>query len=365
LPDLQIKEDTLASIKEDIQAAFNYHPNFIEIIFTLFSPEQAVQFIEACESTRPLTVRTNTLKIWRRDLSKKLLDKQIQSEPFGAWSKVGLTITNIKEEALQCTLEYLNGEFIVQAASSLLPVIALCPQPDDKILDMAAAPGGKATYIAQLMKNTGCLVANDIEIGRCEALENNIKRLGITNTIVINKDGRKLPKSKDIYDRVLLDAPCSGTGVISDTKNKSDKSIESILDCSKLQKELLISAIDCVDSAKSKGGFVVYSVSSIAVEECECVVQYALNKRHVKVVETGIEIGSSGLTGYKEKRFDNGIKLCKRVFPHSEKMDGYFIAKLKKIANGEKVINNETDTAPISQKKLKKREKKRLKKKQS
>ena len=93
--------------------------------------------------------------------------------------------------------------------------MTLAPQPNEKILDMAAAPGGKTSYIAQLMKNTGMLVANDIKKERLKSLNANMARLGVTNCITVNADGRKIPKMFTKFDRVLLDAPCSGLGVIS------------------------------------------------------------------------------------------------------------------------------------------------------
>jgi ribosomal RNA methyltransferase Nop2 len=92
------------------------------------------------------------------------------------------------------TPEYLAGHYILQSASSFLPVMALAPQPNEKIMDMAAAPGGKTTYIAQLMKNTGVLVANDLKKERIKALTANIHRLGVMNCVVTNYDGRKIPK---------------------------------------------------------------------------------------------------------------------------------------------------------------------------
>lgn len=104
---------------------------------------------------------------------------------------------------------------MLQSASSFLPVIALAPQTDEKILDMAAAPGGKTTYIAQLMKNTGVLFANDVKADRNKALIFNVQRMGINNCIVTNFDGRKLPKVINNCDRVLLDAPCTGLGIIA------------------------------------------------------------------------------------------------------------------------------------------------------
>jgi len=166
---------------------------------------------------------------------------------------------------------------------------------------MAAAPGGKTTYISQLMNNTGVVIANDYKIERIPALKFNILRLGITNTIVTNYDGRKFPKIMKNFDRVLLDAPCSGTGIISrDPSIKVQRNLKDIYKASHLQKELILSAIDCL----SPGGIMVYSTCSIAVLENEAVVDYALKNRFVKVLPPDVDIGEPGVLNYEEKRFD-------------------------------------------------------------
>lgn len=113
------------------------------------------------------------------------------------------------------TPEYLAGHYMLQAASSFLPVIALAPQPGERCLDMASAPGGKTTYISALLQNTGLVFANDSNKARTKSLTANIHRLGCKNVVVCNYDGREFPKVMGGFDRVLLDAPCSGTGVIS------------------------------------------------------------------------------------------------------------------------------------------------------
>lgn len=113
------------------------------------------------------------------------------------------------------TPEYLAGHYMLQAASSFLPVIALSPQPHERVLDMASSPGGKTTHMAALMQNTGIIFANDANKARTKSLTANVHRLGCKNVVVCSYDGREFPKVMGGFDRVLLDAPCSGTGVIS------------------------------------------------------------------------------------------------------------------------------------------------------
>lgn len=317
----------------DLCSYYSYEKFLMQKFFELFPLNELLEFLEANEVQRPVTIRTNTLKTRRRDLAQALINRGVNLDPIGKWSKVGLVIYD-SSVPIGATPEYLAGHYILQGASSMLPVMALAPQEKERILDMCAAPGGKATYIASLMKNTGVVVANDAKKDRTKALVANIHRLGILNTVVCNYDGRAFPKVMSGFDRVLLDAPCSGTGVISkDQSVKTNKTEVDIFRCSHTQKELILSAIDATDANSSTGGYIVYSTCSVLVEENESVIDYALNKRHVKLVSTGLEFGNKGFTQFRGKHFHPSLALTRRFYVHSHNMDGFFVAKLKKYSN--------------------------------
>jgi 25S rRNA (cytosine2870-C5)-methyltransferase len=352
-----------AQLIKDICAYYGYSQYLAEKLFNLFPPKEAFAFFEANETQRPVVIRTNTLRTHRRDLAQALINRGVTLEPVGKWSKVGLQIFE-SAVPLGATPEYLAGHYILQAASSFLPVMALAPQEHERVLDMAAAPGGKTTHIAALMKNTGCIFANDSNKSRAKGLIGNIHRLGAKNTIVCNYDAREFPKVIGGFDRVLLDAPCSGTGVIAkDPSVKSNKTEKDFLMLPHLQKQLLLAAIDSVDHASKTGGYIVYSTCSVTVEENEQVVQYALSKRpNVKLVETGLVFGKEGFTAYMGKSFDKSMNMTRRYYPHAYNVDGFFVSKFKKTgpspANSSAGITNlpkreedelDVDRQPISE----------------
>jgi len=323
----------LNCLKRDLCSYYSYNEFMIEKFVQLFPLGTLIEVLEANEVQRPLTIRTNTLKTRRRDLAQALINRGVNLDPVGKWSKVGLVVYSAPVP-LGATPEYLAGHYILQGASSLLPVMALAPQEGERVLDMAAAPGGKTTHIAALMKNTGMILANDANKDRCKAIVGNLHRLGITNTVVCNRDGRKIPTVMKGFDRVLLDAPCSGTGVISkDPSAKTTKEPQDIHLCSHLQKEMVLAAVDCLDAKSKTGGYLVYSTCSVLPEENENVVDYVLKKRHVKLVPTGLDFGVEGFTKYREHRYHPSLSLCRRYYPHAHNMDGFFLAKLRKISN--------------------------------
>jgi ribosomal RNA methyltransferase Nop2 len=217
--------------------------------------------------------------------------------------------------------------------------MALEPQPGDRVLDMSAAPGGKTSYISQLMKNKGVVIANDLKAERQKATVANMHRLGVRNVVSCCYDGRKIgAQMRNSFDRILLDAPCSGLGVISrDPSVKVQRTIPDVQRCAHLQKELLLAAIDALNhKSKKGGGCMVYSTCSVAVAENEEVVNYLLAKRDVKLVETGLDFGKPGFTRFEHKRFHPSLALTRRFYPHVHNMDGFYVAKIQKLSDKKK-----------------------------
>ncbi|KAJ3102934.1 rRNA (cytosine-C5-)-methyltransferase nop2 [Phlyctochytrium bullatum] len=348
------RSEYVAQLLKDLCVYYGYNEYLMEKLFHLFPVSESIEFFEANEVQRPVVIRANTLKTRRRDLAQTLMNKGVQLEPVGKWSKVGLQIFD-SPIPIGATPEYLAGHYMLQAASSFLPVMALSPQEGERVLDMCSAPGGKSTYLAALMKNTGCVFANDANKDRCKALVANVHRMGARNVVVCNCDGRAFPGVIGGFDRVLLDAPCSGTGVIAkDPSVKANKSQADFDMLAQVQRELILAAIDSVDATSKTGGFIVYSTCSVTVEENEDVVNYALKKRpNVKLVETGLDFGKEGFTKYRGKNFHPSLSMTRRYYPHTYNMDGFYVAKFKKISNKFQAAKGEDsrddDSADVSE----------------
>lgn len=327
------RSEYLDLLKKDLCAYYSYNEFLIDTLVNVFAVNELLEFLEASEVQRPLTIRTNSLKTRRRDLAQALINRGVNLDPVGKWSKVGLVVYT-SQVPLGATPEYLAGHYMIQGASSMLPVMALAPQENERVLDMCSAPGGKSSHISAIMKNTGVLFANDLNRDRINAVIGNFHRLGVVNSVVSCMNGCEYTRFMSGFDRVLLDAPCTGTGVISkDPSVKTSKSDVDIQRCYNLQRKLILSAIDCLSAKSSTGGYLVYSTCSILPEENEWVIDYALKKRNVRLVPTGLDFGVEGFTSYREHRYHPSMKLTKRFYPHTHNMDGFFVAKLQKFSD--------------------------------
>ncbi|KAJ7285949.1 NOL1/NOP2/sun family RNA met [Mycena rebaudengoi] len=343
------RSDYTGQLVADIASYYGYNDFLAEKLFLLFPVAEAIEFFEANEVPRPVTIRTNTLRTRRRDLAQALVNRGVNLEPIGKWTNVGLQVFE-SSVPIGATPEYLAGHYMLQAASSFLPVIALSPQPNERVLDMASAPGGKTTHIAALLQNTGVVFANDANKQRTKSLTANVHRLGCKNVVVCSYDGREFPKVMGGFDRVLLDAPCSGTGVISkDASVKVNKSDRDFTLLSHLQKQLILCAIDSVSPESKTGGYIVYSTCSVTVDENEAVVDYALRKRpNVKLVDTGLAFGREGFTKFRGKTFNPSLSLTRRFYPHVHNMDGFYVAKFKVEKRAKtKKVEETTETVTI------------------
>lgn len=329
-----------------IAELYGYLPELVEYFLTMFGPAETLEFVEQSDKPRPMVIRTNTLKTRRKDLAAALIKRGVTLDPLANWSKVGLKIIE-SPVPIGATPEYLSGHYMLQSAASMCPVMALDPQPKEKVLDVSAAPGGKTSYIAQLMRNTGMIMANDLKAERQKATVANMHRLGVKNVIASKCDGRKLGTLfKNRFDRILLDAPCSGLGVISrDPSVKVQRTIADVNQCAHLQKELLLAAIDALKFKGTSGGVMVYSTCSVSVAENEEVVNYALAKRDIKIIETGLDFGEPGFTRYQQKRFHPSVALTRRFYPHVHNMDGFFVAKIQKLSDNRPGETKENEKA--------------------
>ncbi|MHA2384418.1 MAG: RsmB/NOP family class I SAM-dependent RNA methyltransferase [Candidatus Thorarchaeota archaeon] len=204
----------------------------------------------------------------------------------------------------------------------------LDPQPGETVLDLAAAPGGKTTLIGQMMQNSGMVISVEQDRIRMSSLKSNIIRCGVTNSLVVRGDARKLDNLGYEPDRILLDAPCSGEGLIPlDPTRKTSKTMADIRYCATREDEMLEAAVNVL----AEEGTMVYSTCSIAPEENEYVVDDIL-KRHpeIEVVEIPIDFGVPGYSEPYGVKLHESLKKARRFLPHLHGTEGFFICKMRK-----------------------------------
>ncbi|MHA1238833.1 MAG: NOL1/NOP2/sun family putative RNA methylase [Candidatus Odinarchaeia archaeon] len=314
----------LERLSSDIAEKYGYSPWIVKRYLELFGEKEALELIEANENPVPRSIRVNTLKITVEDLINRLESKGFRFKPI-PWIKEGLWV---KESpfTLGSTSEYLLGYYFIQTAASMIPPLILNPSKDDLVVDMSAAPGGKTTHIAQIMGNEGVILALDVSRSRMRSLRSQISRCGVENTILFRMNAIKLPELGVKADKILLDAPCTGEGLIpEDPERKTSRSIEDLHVCASIQRQLIDAAAQCI----KENGILVYSTCSIAPEENEEIINYALEKYPFRVEKINLNIGEPGLTDFFGRTVDSSISHAVRLYPHKHKTIGFFICKLK------------------------------------
>lgn len=291
----------------------------------LFGGEAGAEnFLQACENGILPSIRCNRLKIEYSKLKDRLEAKGFKLKQ-STLSEYGFAIEKAPFSP-GATTEYLLGYYYVQSIASMLAVEAFEPKPGELICDMCAAPGGKATHISEYMSNTGVLYAIDIDRTKIRALRSHISRMGITNSIMIRMDARQLPMLDIKFDRILLDAPCTGEGLLPvDWSRRQSRKLEDLQTCAARQHELLEAAIQSL----RKDGRITYVTCSVAPEENEEVLQEFIEKGQLKVEETLPQIETRGLTRYASHKFDESLQRAARLYPNVQGTEGFFICNLR------------------------------------
>lgn len=312
---------TFSSTKESKSLAKEYaYSEWIMNRFLHYIPD-VYKFLKRMDTPPLQYMRVNSLKISKAELKARLIDRGFVLE-----ETVLGDVFSVKKapHPIGATPEYLLGYYYIQDLSSCISVVAMEPKSDETNLDMCAAPGGKTTYIAQKMKNTGLLVAMEANKRRMNSIVFNLNRCGVMNTCVYNMNATKAAELGLKFDKILLDAPCTCEGVIQkDADRKTSRTPEDIEYCSTEQTKLIDVAVDLV----KPGGLLVYATCSFAPEENEMIVDHVLQKYHAEIVP--IQYGSEGLTKFGDLGFDSQVKKTRRFYPHIHSTLGFYIAKIR------------------------------------
>lgn len=280
------------------------------------------EYLQSFEKKHYGGLRVNTLKI-TPDEFEKISPFEIKRVP---WTKNGYYY-NIEEQPARHPY-YYAGLYYIQEPSAMTPASVLPIEEGDKVLDLCAAPGGKSTELGAKLKGSGVLVSNDISNSRAKALLKNIELFGIHNAIVVSEEPKKLVKHfPGYFDKILIDAPCSGEGMFrkdpSMIKNWEEKGVMYYSD---IQKEIILQAADML----KPGGMILYSTCTFSPEENEETIKYLLqNRPEFSVEEIPMEEGfDRGRPEWVEGQDE--LKKCVRLWPHKIQGEGHFIALLRK-----------------------------------
>ncbi len=286
--------------------------------------DEALSLAQAGNRIPPLVLRVNTLRKTREELLHMLASNGINAEPAGV-SPAGIKIRGSasKDNVSFRELEFAHPYCTAQDEAAQLVSFLLAPMPGDKVLDACAAPGGKTTHMAELMKDKGEIIALDMDRKRTGRIEENVSRLGITSVSIAQEDMTSkestVYKKPGYFDRILLDAPCSSLGVIRRNPDVKYRHGEKWLAQSG-RKELQM--LTAAARALKKGGVLVFSTCSTEPEEGEMVINEFLATGPGRDFRVDADVPPF-LLPFSE----NGYL---RTYPHRQDMDGFFMAKLKR-----------------------------------
>lgn len=289
-------------------------PQFLyEMLLEQYGEEITNKIIDGYSKQRPVTLRVNTIKS-----SKELIENSLEQAGISFkkvnWYKDALIIENVREDEIKKLDIYENGEIYLQSLSSMIPPIILDPKAGENILDMAAAPGGKTTQIAAITNNKAMITACEKNKIRAERLKYNLQKQGVGCTNVMLEDARKLSDFFS-FDKILLDAPCSGSG----TDNVKEKNFtkELIERSSKVQEELLRKALKIL----MPGREMIYSTCSILKQENENILKKVLPKANAEIIPI------KPIEDIPTLPVDIEGTIC--VCP-TESYEGFFVAKIRR-----------------------------------
>lgn len=318
-----------------MKKTYEAKPLFLERMQELLGKDFE-NYIEILKREPVRSIRANKLKISPEELKKRLETKGWKIfQPFKDYPEIMIVENNLEPGELGRKLEHLLGYYYIQEIASMLPVLVLKPKPEELVLDLCSAPGSKTTQIAAEMKNTGTIIANEISLKRIKILASNTERCGVTNTIITKKEGlalcKKLEKEGFLFDKILVDAPCSGEGTLrSSPKTYKMWNIHSVKKLSRIQKSLLSSAIEIL---KPKGE-IVYSTCTHSPEENEEVIDFILKefKDEIKIEQISLPVKSrSGIKKWQDKEYLEDVKFSCRIYPQDNDTEGFFITKFRRV----------------------------------
>jgi NOL1/NOP2/sun family putative RNA methylase len=265
-------------------------------------------------------IRLNVTNVKGKNLEERLqaIGVQLEKVPF---LETGYWVSGSKV-SVGATAEYLLGFYSIQEAAAQIPATLFTDLKGRTVLDACAAPGGKTVQLADLMGNTGVIVALDVKKRRLAALSNHLERCHVSNAVVYHIDSRQASKLKLKFNRVLLDAPCSGN-FAADKDWFKRRTIADIERNARLQREILAEATSCL----SDDGEIVYSTCSLEPEENEVNMDWAVKHLNLQIEEVDC-YGQKGLTEVFGSRLDVSVERCRRIWPGETQ--GFFVCKLKK-----------------------------------